>query len=64
VVKGKRLGCQDSPAQEVKAGSSIHAALDEFETIDLAFDLTVAVGQREGRGHCGLVAAQTGSKSL
>ncbi len=36
-----------APVKERKAGSSIHLAFDELETMHLAFNLAIAPGQRE-----------------
>jgi hypothetical protein len=42
---------QDAPAQEIEFGSSIPAAFEQLQTVDLAFRLSLAVGQPECGQH-------------
>src|SRR3954468_22455115 len=44
-------GVEDTTAQQVELGATIHVALDRLEPVDLTLDGTVAPGQRQGRPH-------------
>lgn len=56
-------GLQDTLAQQTKAGSAIHRALDELETVDLTFDDALAVGQDQAGTHGDIILRETSAKA-
>jgi hypothetical protein len=57
VVKGWSVGEENSSAEEIEAGAAVHLAFDGFNSVDVAFDWSGAVGQGESGGDGGQVAA-------
>ena len=41
-------GCHDAAAEEIETGATVHGALDDFQSVDLALNRTGAPGQRQG----------------
>src|SRR5215470_18951247 len=48
-------GVEDSLAEEVQLGPSIHLTFEELEPSDLALRLSIAVGELAGRMHCSIL---------
>ncbi len=45
-------------AEEIDLGAAVHLALEQFEAIDLTFNLPLTPVIAQGRAHSGLVPAQ------
>jgi hypothetical protein len=55
---------QDADAQQIELGTTIHLALEVFEPVDLAFDLTAAPGRTEGVTHGRQIGPEPGGEAL
>ncbi len=55
----KVLRVQDTSPQKVEVGTTIHLALNELKTSDMAFDQTIAEGQGEGSANSVIVTNGT-----
>src|ERR1700683_2762223 len=49
---------QHSSFQKLEASTSVHLALDNFESVDLALDRSVVPGRFDRQPHCTQIAAQ------
>ncbi len=47
---------KDAEAQQIEAGSAIHLAFDELESVDLPFDVALTPWQRQGGFGCSEVS--------
>ena len=55
---------EDSDPEQVEAGAAIHLPLDEFESVDVSFDGSIAPGQFECCEHGILVAKKAASEAV
>lgn len=54
---------QDALAQKIELGPAVHAALDQFEAVDLPFDRAVAPGFDDGCAHGCFVLPEPGDEA-
>lgn len=53
----------DAQPKQIEAGTAVHLAFDELQSIDLSFDLTVAPMHLQCRQHCGLITDEVGGEA-
>lgn len=56
-------GMQHSLAEQVELGSTIHAAFDQLEAVDLPFNVAVAPGLGDRRAHGLLILTEPGNEA-
>lgn len=55
---------EHTQAEQIEVGTTIHGPLNQFETVDLAFRLPIAVWQGESGGDSRLISFETRGKYL
>jgi hypothetical protein len=54
---------EDAEPEQIEAGTAVHLAFDQLQSMNLSFDLTVAPERLQCRQHLGLIADEMGGEA-